>query len=141
MNDQPILLAEDNPDDVVLTLRVFEKASIRNRIVVARDGVEALDYLFGVGYYAGRDTDAMPELVLLDLTMPRLNGVDVLRRIRASARTRNLPVFLHAEKEELNLLDDHGLVADGYVRKPLDLTQLSDVERQLGIQWKVESDV
>jgi len=140
MNDQPILLAEDNPDDVTLTLRVFEKAGIKNRIVVARDGVEALDYLFGVGYYAGRDTDSMPKLVLLDLAMPRLNGVDVLRRIRASARTSSLPVLLLAEREELNILNGHGLVADGYVRKPLDFTQLSDVERQLGLQWQVKAD-
>ncbi len=141
MNDQPILLAEDNPDDVVLTLRVFERASIRNRIVVVRDGVEALNYLFGVGYYAGRDTDSMPEMVLLDLTMPRLNGLDVLRRIRASARTKGLPVFLFAEKEELNTLDGHGLVADGYIHKPLDFAQLSEVERQLDFHWQVEADV
>lgn len=140
MNDQPILLADDDPNDVVLTLRVFEKAGIKNRIVVARDGVEALNYLFGVGDYAGRNTDYMPEMVLLDLAMPRLNGVDVLRRIRASVRTEGLPVFLFAEKEEINMLDDHGLIADGYVRKPLDFAQLSDLERQMGFQWQVEAD-
>lgn len=140
MNDQPILLADDNPDDVMLTLRVFEKAGIKDRIVVARDGVEALDYLFGVGDYAGRDTDFMPKVVLLDLAMPRLDGVDVLRRIRASDRTKSLPVLLLAEREELDVFAGHGLVADGYVRKPLDFAQLSDVERQLDFQWKVEVD-
>ena len=140
MNDHPILLAEDNPDDVMLTRRVFEKAGIQNRIVVARDGVEALDYLFGVGDYAGRDTDFMPKLVLLDLTMPRLNGVDVLRRIRASMRTKALPVLLLAGSEELNVLNDHGLSADGYVRKPLDFIQLSDMERQLGFRWQVKAN-
>lgn len=137
MNDKPILLADDNPDDVILTLRVFEKAGIQNRIVVARDGVEALDYLFGVGDYAGRDTDFMPEVVLLDLAMPRLNGADVLRRIKASERTRSLLVLLLAEREELDILDGNGLVADGYLSKPLDFTQLSEVERQLDFHWQV----
>ena len=124
----------------MLTRRVFEKAGIQNRIVVARDGVEALDYLFGVGDYAGRDTDFMPKLVLLDLAMPRLNGVDVLRRIRASMRTKALPVLLLAGSEELNVLNDHGLSADGYVRKPLDFIQLSDMERQLGFRWQVKAN-
>ncbi len=132
MYDKTILLSESNPDDEVLTLRVFEKAGIENRLVVARDGVEALNYLFGTGHYEGRDTSSMPELVLLDLVMPRLNGMDVLRHMRANERTISLPVlFLVSSVEQQAVQDSYGVNADGYICKPLDSAQLSEALRRL----------
>lgn len=133
-----ILLVEDNPDDEALTLRAFKKNNIGNDVVVARDGVEALDFLFGTGAYAGRDTGQMPELILLDLKLPRLDGLEVLRRLRADNRTKLLPVvILTSSKEEQDLVNGYSLGANSYVRKPVDFTEFIESVRQLGLYWLV----
>jgi two-component system response regulator len=134
--DAVILLVEDNPDDELLTLRALRKANVRNEVVVARDGVEALDYLFGTGAHAGRDTDVMPQVVLLDLKLPRLDGLEVLRRLRADERTRLLPVvILTSSNEERDRIAGYQLGANSYVRKPVDFGQFVDAVRQLGFYW------
>jgi two-component system response regulator len=133
-----ILLVEDNPDDQALTLRAFEKNKIRNELVVARDGVEALDYLFGKGDWSGRDATALPQVVLLDLKLPKLDGLEVLKRIRADSRTRLLPVvILTSSREEVDMLNGYALGANSYIRKPVDFLQFTDCVRQLGLYWLV----
>ncbi|HEY6419447.1 MAG TPA: response regulator [Candidatus Binataceae bacterium] len=137
MEEKLILLIEDNPDDVALTLRALKKNSISNQIVVARDGVEALDYLFGTGLHAGHDVVA-PQLVLLDLKLPRMDGFEVLKRIRADQRTRFLPVvILTSSKEQQDIVDGYGLGANSYVRKPVDFQQFVEAVRQLGLYWLI----
>ena len=136
--DKVILLVEDNPDDEALTLRALTKANVRNAVVVARDGVEALDYLFATGAHAGRDRRQVPELVLLDLKLPKVDGLEVLRRLRADADTRLLPVvILTSSNEERDLIDGYSLGANSYVRKPVDFGQFADAVRQLGLYWLV----
>lgn len=136
MDNNVILLVEDNPDDVELTLRALKKNNIKNEVVVARDGVEALDYLFGAGSYSGRDTSLMPSLILLDLKLPKLDGLDVLRRVRADERTKVLPVvILTSSKEEQDLINGYSLGANSYVRKPVDFTQFIDAVGKLGLYW------
>jgi two-component system, response regulator len=138
MSDSSILLVEDNPDDEELTLRALRKNNIRNEVVVARDGVEALDYLFGTGVYAERDLTMMPRLVLLDLKLPKIDGLQVLRRLRADPRTRLLPVvILTSSKEQQDLIEGYGLGANSYVRKPVDFSQFIDAVRQLGLYWLI----
>jgi two-component system, response regulator len=138
MSDSSILLVEDNADDEELTLRALRKNNIRNEVVVARDGVEALDYLFGTGVYAERDLTVMPRLVLLDLKLPKIDGLQVLRRLRADPRTRLLPVvILTSSKEQQDLIEGYGLGANSYVRKPVDFTQFIDAVRQLGLYWLI----
>ena len=138
MAGMTILLVEDNPDDEELTRVALEESKIANELVVARDGVEAVDYLFGTGAYAGRDLRAMPQVVLLDLKLPKLNGLEVLRRMRADERTRYLPVVvLTSSDEEQDLLESYGLGANSYVRKPVDFAQFVDSVRQLGLYWLV----
>ncbi|HEU5315480.1 MAG TPA: response regulator [Chloroflexota bacterium] len=133
-----ILLVEDNPDDEELTRVALEESKIANTLVVARDGVEALDYLFGTGSHAGRDTRHMPQVILLDLKLPRLNGMEVLRRLRADERTRYLPVVvLTSSDEEQDLFESYGLGANSFVRKPVDFAQFVDSVRQLGLYWLV----
>jgi two-component system response regulator len=133
-----ILLVEDNPDDEALTIRALKKNNIRNEVVVARDGSEALDYLFGRGVHAGRDTSALPQLVLLDLKLPKVDGLDVLRGIRGDARTKRLPVvILTSSNEDRDLLDGYHLGANSYVRKPVDFTAFMEAVRQLGLYWLV----
>jgi two-component system response regulator len=133
-----ILLVEDNPDDVALTLRALKKSNILNEVVVANDGVEALEYLFGNGAYADRDMDLMPQLILLDLKLPRLDGMEVLRYMRADDRTRLLPVvILTSSKEEQDITNGYNLGANSYIRKPVDFTQFSEAIRQLGLYWLV----
>lgn len=137
MNSKTILLAESNPNDAALTLRVLEEARIQNQVVVAHDGVEALDYLFGVGDYAGLDNGSVPELVLLALVMPRLNGVDVLRHMRANERTKLVPALLLVPTTEQDTLD--GYEPDGgiYVHKPLDFASLHEAIGRLNLSWRV----
>ena len=136
MEPPVILLVEDNPDDEALTLRALKRANVGNQIIVARDGVEALDYLMGTGTHAGRDTRDLPQVVLLDLKLPRIDGLEVLRRIRADERTRLLPVvILTSSNEERDRMEGYALGANSYVRKPVDFTEFVDAVRQLGLYW------
>jgi two-component system, response regulator len=138
MSDKIILLVEDNPDDEALTLRALKKNNILNEVVVAHDGVEALDYLLGTGPHAGRDLKVMPQLVLLDLKLPRVDGLEVLRRLRADERTRLLPVvILTSSKEERDLVNGYRLGANSYVRKPVDFGEFSEAIRHLGLYWLI----
>ena len=138
MSQAIILLVEDNPDDEELTLRAFKRNNISNDIVVARDGAEALDYLFATGPYAGRDTSVMPQLILLDLKLPKLDGLEVLRRIRSDERTKLLPVvILTSSKEEQDLVNGYSFGANSYIRKPVDFVQFSESVKQLGLYWLV----
>jgi two-component system response regulator len=131
-----ILLVEDNPDDEALTLRALKKNNITNGVVVARDGVEALDYLFGTGSHAGRNLNSLPQVVLLDLKLPKVDGLEVLRRVRADERTKLLPVvILTSSNEEQDRLMGYGLGANSYVRKPVDFGQFIEAVRQLGLYW------
>jgi two-component system, response regulator len=137
MEDRLILLVEDNPDDVALTFRALKKNSIGNKIVVASDGVEALDYLFGTGPHAGHDI-VQPQLILLDLKLPKLDGFEVLKKLRADPRTRFLPVvILTSSKEQQDIVDGYGLGANSYIRKPVDFQQFVEAVRQLGMYWLV----
>ena len=137
MEDKLILLVEDNSDDVALTLRALKKNNISNKIVVASDGVEALDYLFGTGPYAGQDI-VLPQLILLDLKLPKLDGFEVLKKLRAAARTRFLPVvILTSSKEQQDIADGYGLGANSYIRKPVDFQQFVEAVRQLGVYWLI----
>jgi two-component system, response regulator len=133
-----ILLVEDNPDDEALTLRAFEKNNITNEIVVARDGAEALDWLFARGEHEGRDPQQLPEVVLLDLKLPKVDGLEVLRQIRADERTKLLPVIiLTTSEEESDRLAGYSLGANSYIRKPVDFSQFIEAVRQLGLYWLV----
>lgn len=133
-----ILLVEDNPDDEALTLRALKKNHIMNEVVVARDGVEALDYLFGTGAHTGRDTSHQPQIILLDLKLPKVGGLEVLQRLRADERTQYLPVIiLTSSKEEQDLLNGYKLGANSYIRKPVDFVQFTQAVGQLGLYWLV----
>jgi two-component system response regulator len=134
----PILLVEDNPDDEALTLRAFKKNNILNEIIVCRDGAEACDFLFATGAYAHRVDEPLPQLVLLDLKLPKLDGTEVLKRIRAHERTRLLPVVvLTSSKEDRDVIDSYHLGANSYVRKPVDFTEFLQAVRTLGLFWLV----
>ncbi len=136
MDKRIIMLVEDNPDDVDLTLRALKKGNILNEIVIARDGAEALDYLFGAGAHAGRDLGVMPAVILLDLKLPKIEGLEVLRRLRADARTRLLPVVvLTSSREEQDLLNGYASGANSYIRKPVDFSRFVEAVRQLGMYW------
>jgi CheY-like chemotaxis protein len=136
MERKVILLVEDNPDDVDLTLRALKKGNILNEVVVARDGIEALDYLFGTGAYAGRDLTSMPTVILLDLKLPKIDGLEVLQRLRADERTKFLPVvILTSSKEEQDLVNGYKLGANSYIRKPVDFLQFTEAVRQLKLYW------
>jgi two-component system response regulator len=138
VEDKIILLVEDDPDDEALTLRALKKGNVLNEVVVARDGAEALDYLFGTGTYAGRDTSIMPQVILLDLKLPKVDGLEVLRRLRADERTKLLPVvILTSSDEERDIVDSYSLGANSYVRKPVDFGQFAEAIRQLGLYWLV----
>ena len=138
MKEQAILLVEDNNDDVELTLMAFEKARITNPVVIARDGVQALDYLFGQGTHAGRDTRDQPVVILLDLKLPRLGGLEVLERLRQDERTKYTPVvILTTSTEQDDMIKAGDLHANSYVRKPVDFDTFVDAARQLGLYWTV----
>jgi two-component system response regulator len=138
MHTKVILLIEDNQDDEELALLAFRKSNIANDVVVARDGAEALDYLLGTGAHAGRDPEALPQVVLLDLKLPKIDGLEVLKRLRADPRTRRLPVVvLTSSREEQDLIESYDLGANSYVRKPVDFTQFAEAVRQLQIYWLV----
>lgn len=138
MADRHILLVEDNPDDEALTLRALKKNNIRNEVVVVRDGAMALEYMFGTGAYAGRDVTSIPQVILLDLKLPKVDGLEVLRQLRADPRTRRAPVvILTSSKEESDLLEGYNLGANSYVRKPVDFMQFMEAVRQLGLYWLV----
>lgn len=141
MPKKVILVVEDNPDDEKLTVRALKKNNIANDVAVARDGVEAIDYLFCTGEHAGRDSSALPSLVLLDLKLPKMDGLEVLRRIRADERTKRLPVvILTSSKEEQDLMQGYNGGVNSYIRKPVDFTQFTEVVRQLGLYWLVVNE-
>jgi two-component system response regulator len=136
-----ILLVEDNADDEELTLRAFRRSKVLNQVEVVRDGVEALDYLFATGAHADRDPKAMPSVILLDLKLPKLGGLDVLRRVRADERTRRIPVVvLTSSNEEKDILSSYGLGANSFVRKPVDFAQFMEAAQQLGLYWLVMNE-
>jgi two-component system, response regulator len=138
MRKQVILLIEDNPDDVELTLVSFKEHNITNEVVVAHDGADALDYIFATGAYAGRNLEIMPTVILLDLKLPKVDGFEVLRRIRADERTRRLPVvILTSSKEEQDIMNGYKLGANSYVRKPVDFVEFSAAVKQLGLYWLI----
>ncbi|RJX28647.1 MAG: response regulator [Desulfurivibrio sp.] len=138
MENKHILLVEDNPDDVKLTLRALKKNNILNTVVVVEDGVEALDYLYGTGRFAGRELHMMPQLILLDLKMPKLDGLEVLQRIRMDERTRLLPVvILTTSNEDVDRIESYKLGANSYIRKPVDFNQFLEAVQQLGLYWLV----
>jgi len=133
-----ILLVEDNPDDEALTLRALKKNNIRNEIVVAHDGEEALDFLLGSGPYRERDLTQMPSVVLLDLKLPKVDGLEVLRQMRAQENTKRIPVvILTSSNEERDRIESYGLGCNSYVRKPVDFNQFIEAVRQLGLYWLV----
>jgi CheY-like chemotaxis protein len=133
-----ILLVEDNPDDVELTVIAFKKNHIANEIVVARDGAEALDYLYGTGIHAGRDLNIMPTVILLDLKLPKIDGMEVLKRLRENERTKRIPVVvLTSSKEQQDIVESYNLGANSYVRKPVDFTTFMEAAKQLGLYWLV----
>ena len=138
MDKKVILLVEDNPDDEALTLRALKRDRFLNEVVVVRNGLEALDYLFATGAYAERDMRVMPEIILLDLKLPKMDGLEVLRRIRADDRTRLLPVvILTSSDEERDVIEGYKLGANSYVRKPVDFTRFAEAVRQLKLYWLV----
>ncbi|HEX3757379.1 MAG TPA: response regulator [Kofleriaceae bacterium] len=138
MHDRVIVLVEDNANDEELTLRAFRKSNILNRVVVVRDGAEALDYFFRRGAYAARPASEVIQVVLLDLKLPKVDGLDVLRSLRADERTRLIPiVILTSSAEDQDLVRGYGLGANSYVRKPVDFNQFVDAVRQLGLYWLV----
>ncbi len=136
MNEKHILLVEDNPDDVELTLRAFQKNRIMNAVQVVTDGAEALDYLFGTGNYANRDISQKPTVILLDLKLPKVDGLEVLKRLRADPRTQLIPVvILTSSKEEQDILNGYANGANSYIRKPVDFEQFIEAVGQLGLYW------
>jgi two-component system response regulator len=142
MENKVILLVEDNPRDEALTLRALKKSNIVNNVIVAHDGVEAIDYFFGDGAASGESENVMPQLVLLDLKLPRLDGLEVLRRLRADERTRRLPIVVFtSSSEEEDMIKSYDLGANSYVRKPVEFEQFIEATRQLGLYWLVLNQI
>ena len=142
MQNKIVLLVEDNPDDEALTLRALRKHNLANEIVVARDGQEALDFLFGEGVYSDRDTSILPQVILLDLKLPKVDGLEVLERLRSEQHTRHVPVVvLTSSNHEQDMIRSYDLGANSYVRKPVDFEQFIEAARQLGLYWLVLNEV
>ena len=136
MESKTILLVEDNPDDEALTLRALQRNNILNEVIVARDGAEALDYLFARGPHSGRDTSKQPEVILLDLKLPKVDGLEVLQQIKQDERIRRLVVvILTSSNEERDIIAGYDLGANSYIRKPVDFNQFMEAVRQLGLYW------
>jgi CheY-like chemotaxis protein len=136
MEEKIILLVEDNPDDVDLTIRAFKRNNIGNKVIVAEDGAEALDYLFGTGMYIGRNMKDMPVVVLLDLKLPKIDGLEVLKSIRQDERTKLLPVVvLTSSAEQKDVIEGYSLGANSYVRKPINFEQFVEAVKHLGLYW------
>ena len=142
MDNKVLLLVEDNPDDEALTVRALKKNKIANEVVVTRDGIEAWEFLLGEGAYAGRDVRLMPHVILLDLKLPKLDGLGLLRRLRADDRTKRIPVvILTSSNEAQDLISSYDLGANSYVRKPVDFEQFVQAARQLGLYWLVLNEL
>ena len=142
LESKMILLVEDNADDEALTLRALKKNNIRNKVHIARDGAEALDFLFCTGIYADRDPREMPQVTLLDLKLPKVDGLEVLRRLRADNRTHMLPiVILTSSTEERDLVEGYKFGANSYMRKPVDFNGFLEAVRQLGLYWLVVNEI
>jgi two-component system, response regulator len=138
LEERTILLVEDNPDDVKLTERALKKAHVLNKLIIAKDGVEALDYLFGTGTWANRDLSDMPQVILLDLKLPKIDGLEVLKRIRTGVHTKLLPVvILTSSNEEKDLTNGYSLGANSYIRKPVNFNQFAEAVHQLGLYWLI----
>lgn len=138
VNNKKILLVEDNPDDEELTIMAFEKNNLKNPIIVAHDGAEALDYMFGDGNYKGRDVTDLPQIVVLDLKLPKIDGLNVLKRIRDDERTRSTPVvILTSSKEDRDMIEAYKLGTNAYVRKPVDFLEFTQAVTQLGLFWLI----
>ena len=141
MTTKPILLVEDTPDDAELTVMSLKQSGLLNQVIVVEDGLEALDYLFGRGRYAGRNPQETPAVVLLDIKMPRLDGIEVLQRLRADNRTKILPVvILTTSLEDIDLVRAYESGANAYVRKPVSLAQFQEAVRQLGLFWVLTNE-
>lgn len=142
MKTKPILLVEDNRDDEALALRAFKNSGVRNEVIVVRDGVEALDYLFATGSHADRPASGNPAVVLLDLKLPKLNGLEVLKEIRANPETRRLPVvILTSSKEDRDLIESYNQGANSYVRKPVDFNEFAEAVSKLGVYWLLLNEI
>ncbi|OHD56034.1 MAG: two-component system response regulator [Spirochaetes bacterium GWF1_51_8] len=142
MNDKSILLVEDNPSDVELTKRAFKKSSVVNNLIVVNDGQEAIDYFFGTGQFEGRDTSIQPTVILLDLKLPKIDGITVLRRLKSDELTRKIPVVvLTTSSEDSDLEACYELGVNSYIRKPVDFIQFAEVVSQLGLYWMVLNEV
>lgn len=142
MENKTILLVEDNLDDVDLTLHALKKNNIKNDVKVVNDGAEALDFLFGTGKYSGRDLNLMPAIILLDLKLPKMDGLEVLRKIRANERTKLLPVvILTSSKEEQDIVNGYSFGVNSYVRKPVDFNQFADAVSHLGLYWLLLNEI
>ena len=142
MRRKLILLVEDNPDDEALAIRALKKSNLANEIAVARDGVEALDFLFCEGIHADRDPHDVPVVVLLDLKLPKIDGLEVLKRVKADERTRRLPVvIMTSSSEEQDIISSYDLGANSYIRKPVDFNKFTDAVAQLGLYWLVLNEV
>ncbi len=141
MEDRNILLVEDNPDDVDLTLRALKKNNIKSKVIIAKDGVEALDYLHGTGMHAGRDTKDQPVIVMLDLKLPKISGMEVLRDIRQNERTSLIPVvILTSSTEKKDMVEGYKLGANSYIRKPVDFEQFAEAIKLLGLYWTLYNE-
>ena len=141
-NNKKILLVEDNPDDVELTLRAFKKNNIMNEVIVKRDGAEALDFFFGKDGVAGKADNGLPAVILLDLKLPKIDGLEVLKKLRADERTKLIPVvILTSSKEQGDVVNGYKLGCNSYIRKPVDFNQFADAVRQLGLYWLILNEV